>query len=199
MLTSEFDARYAAAEAKFMTDAHTDAVKQIFTMDNCPCKNVQLLWMFALDSYDSTPGAVNILTERQLNGLFCRMNADGDVPAVPDEETPPVVTFTAEWAWMEADPYAALLVEDTIVYNGSGQFVPGNPIFADLRSAPANNYHVIRYPVTESSKTQWRNDDFNYGVLPDSNYRAVFIAHGYKYIVSLIALTLNPVEYTKFY
>jgi hypothetical protein len=200
MLKTEFDIRYAAAESKLMSRAYEDGIKQIFTMENCDCANMQELWMFALGSYDTTPGAVNILSERELQCLFCRMDADGALENLPTTPTPPppVTLFTYDWAWMADDPYADLLIADNITYQGSAQAAPGSPLQADFRTMPNNYFNVVRYPVTESNKTEWIHNQFNYGVLPDQNYREVFTAHGYKYIVSRIALTFTAEDYTKF-
>jgi hypothetical protein len=200
MLTSEFEARLALARDKFMGKGYSDAVKHIFTMENCGCGNLQLLWMFALESYDPTPGAPNILTEKQLQCLLCRMDADGAIelpstPVVPE----PVPTLLVEWAWMSDDPYAALLIADNITYLGSSTFTDGAQIVTDLRAAPVNQYFVVRYPASQSLKTEWEHDIFNYGTLPDSNFRAAFAAHGYHYIVSYVGLTLTADHFTKFF
>lgn len=201
MLKAEFDKRYAAAEAKMMQRSYEDAIKEIFTMDNCTCANAQVLWMFALDSYNTAPGAANILTDRQLHCLFCRMGADGQVIDLPGTPTPPVPAdlFTYEWAWMADDPYNDLLVADNIVYQGSAQLPVGSPLQVDFRTMPSNYFNVVRYPTTETNKTEWIHNQFNYGVLPDQNYREVFTAHGYKYIVSRVALTFTADDYTKFF
>jgi hypothetical protein len=205
MLKQEYDIRYAKAQFKFMNDAWNDSVKMAFTMEEqCRCHNLQLLWMFAIENYDPIPGASNYVTDAQIHSLFCRMGSDGIPDAAikpPVTPTPPVPipTFKVDWAWMGADPYAALLIADDIVYNGSSDFALGSPIYADFRDSPPNYYHVLRYPVSETIKTSWSNDEYNYGLLPDSNFRAVFTAHGYQYIVSYVALTLNNDELTKFF
>jgi hypothetical protein len=200
MLTTEYNARMELARAKFAEKSYADGVKHIFTMENCGCGNLQLLWMLALESYDPTPGATNILTEAQLQCLFCRMGADGaiELPATP--VTPaPAITFEAQWAWMPSDPYAALLIADGITYQGSGTFTDGAPINADFRPAPSNQYMVVRYPTSQTLKTEWEHDIFNYGTLPDSNWRTAFTAYGYNYMVSYVALTLTPDHLTKFF
>lgn len=204
MLAEEYDSRYAKAKAKFTNDAYLDAVKMAYTFEEeCWCHNLQLLWMFAIENYVPIPGSSNVTTDEQIHSLFCRMGADG----LPDSiVTPPIVvppvptpTFVVDWAWMPSDPYAPLLIADNIVYNNGSAFSVGSPIFADLRPSPPNYYVVVRYPVSETIKTQWLNDIFNYGFMPDSNFRAVFTAHGYQYIVSYVGLTLNNAELTKFF
>jgi hypothetical protein len=207
MLEQEYDSRYAKAEQKFMNTAQQDGVKWAFTMDTCGCNNLQLLWMFALQGYDPTPGASNVLTDRHVNALFCRMKSDNEVVTPAGTTPPPVVipppepgpTFEAEWAWTDTDPYVDLIVSDELTYNGSGTFAEGADIYADFRTSGAAKYMVLRYPTTESNKVSWRNDQFNYGSIPDSNFQAGFTAHGYKYVVSRVPLTLNATELTKFY
>jgi len=201
MLSREYEGKMAVARQNFADKAYERALQEMYALDPCHCGNEQVLWMFALEEYE--PGApVNTITERQLHGLFCRMDVTGSIEV---EGPPPViiptppVTFLAEWAWMATDPYPGILVADNIVYNGSSNFVTGANIFADLRPAPSNSYNVIRYPLSEPAKSQWYNDIFNYGTLPDSNYREALEMHGYRYIVSRLALTLNPAELTKFF
>lgn len=201
MLSSEYIGKKLAAEKNLADGAYRRALQDMYALDQCHCGNEELLWMEAINSY--VPGSPdNVITERQLHCLLCRMDVTGGVeapPVTPPGPPVPVVTFRADWAWMAGDPYEALLIADTIVYNGGGDFVSGSDIFADLRSAPTNYYNVIRYPLSEPVKDEWFNDVFNYGVLPDSNYREPLVLHGYRYIVSRIALTLNPAELTKFY
>jgi hypothetical protein len=204
MLNSEYIAKMGVAHKNFAEKAYQRALQDIYAIDPCHCGNEDLLWMMALESY--VPGSPsNLITEHQLHCLLCRMKVTGAVDAAnivvpPPPDPPPVpVTFLAEWAWMADDPYPALQVQDDIVYLGSGNFVTGGNIFADLRSAPTNSYNVIRYPLAEPAKTQWYNDVFNYGTLPDSNYREPIVLHGYRYVVSRIALTLNPAELTKIF
>jgi len=198
MLTLEYNARLAKAESNFQARAYEDLIRQIYTMETCNCGNLELLWMAALKYY--IPGsASNIITEAELQCLFCRMGAGMENIVIP--EAPPVVvtTFHADWAWVSVDPYAALFGGvDVLTYQGGGDFVSGNPIVADFRPSGINQYLVVRYDPAQSDKTTWYNDQFNYGTLPDSNFRSVFAASGYKYIVSRLALSLNPGEFTRF-
>jgi hypothetical protein len=103
MLSTEYNNRLAAAETAFITRSYEDMVKTVHTIKVCDCANLQLLWLFALRSYVPVPGTVNVLDDRKLNALFCRMGA-GSVaiagaptltPPTPPDPPAPTPTFAA--------------------------------------------------------------------------------------------------------
>jgi hypothetical protein len=201
MLKKEFDIRMASAEKNYLDNIQKDLTKQRYAMEMCNCHNVDALWMFALNSYNPLSPS-NTLTEAQVQCLFCRMGAEltDESIVVPDIEEPPIPTFQAQWGWFATNPYNAIFEGgDPLTYQGSGSFFEGADIFADYRSAPSNQYLVLRYPLTEIVKTQWYNDVFNYGAVPDSNFLSPISANGFRYIISRVGLTLNPAQLTKFY
>lgn len=200
MLTEEFNARLSAAQDKFHAQAYEDMVRKVHAMELKPCSNIQALWMFALESYNPVPGAVNPLTERHLHGLFCRMGADGAVPVpTPPPVLPPVLTFNANFAWVEVNPWPAITGgTDTTVYQVTQEVAVAGLMAFNIASVPINRYLVVRYPDTQPVKTAWNNDTFNYGTLPDSVFQAMHTGGGYRYIGTRIPVSLNPAQTLKF-
>jgi hypothetical protein len=68
---------------------------------------------------------------------------------------------------------------DTFTFQGSGVFDSGAPIAADYRPAPIDSYLILRYPNTETVKTDWYNTPLNNGNIPDSVFNS-FVTIGTK-------------------
>lgn len=99
--------------------------------------------------------------------------------------------ITYVWGWFTADPFSSLVVSDTLTYQGTRSGVIGNPLVADFRTAPANNYYVIRVPDTDTTKTSWFNTSLNNGSIPDNVFRPVLTTRGFKYYITRVAVTFD--------
>jgi len=112
--------------------------------------------------------------------------------------TTPVVPLTAYYGWFDTNPYAGLLVADGLTYQGSYNFNPGANIIADYRPSPPYKWLVLKFPATESNFAVWNNSSFNFGVIPDQVFRAIFTTGSYKYIVSRVDVSFDPLLTTTF-
>lgn len=98
-----------------------------------------------------------------------------------------VAMLTADWWYGTDDPFPALSGgTDDLVYLGSVSFAPGANIVIPWPSASADNmFRVVRYPISESSKTNWVNTvGFNFGSIPGTAYNPIVTITTKKYIVS---------------
>lgn len=156
------------------------------------------------------PGATGLsytLTNAQLSdsgAMFSAeaANAAGDVSSLPASLT---VTsdLTAQWWWGATDPFPALSVgSDTLTYQISETITHNAAIvvnYATQSGAEDNQFNVLRYPDTENDKSIWVNTSLNQGTIPDGVMRAVLNINGFKYIISRVAMSLDPVTTTLTY
>lgn len=113
--------------------------------------------------------------------------------------TAAVATFTAFWAWVTANPYAALQTADALTYQGNGVFNTGQPIIADFRAAPVAQFLVLKVPSAEPIKTVWNNTGINNGNIPDTTiWNAPFVTGAFRYYVTKQVLTLDNSATTTF-
>lgn len=110
----------------------------------------------------------------------------------------PAVPLVAYCGWYDDDPYADLQVADNLTYQKSVNFNNGGNISADFRQAPAYKWLVLKFPATQSDFTVWSNSSFNFGVIPDQVFRAIFTTGSYKYIVSRTTVSFDPQQLTIF-
>jgi len=102
-------------------------------------------------------------------------------------------SITANWAYVDSDPYPQLSIgNDTLTYQVNQTITHNANIVVTYPLAATNNkYWVLRYPDTENDKTAWNNTPSNFGSIPDSVMRAIFIQNGYKYIVTRNSQSLD--------
>lgn len=156
------------------------------------------------------PGAMGLsytLTNAQLSdsgAMFSAeaANAAGDVSSLPASLT---VTsdLTAQWWWGATDPFPALSGgSDTLMYQISETITHNAAIvvnYAAQSGAEDNQFNVLRYPDSENDKSIWVNTSLNQGTIPDGVMRAVLNINGFKYIISRVAMSLDPVTTTLTY
>lgn len=110
----------------------------------------------------------------------------------------PVVPLTAFCGWFDTDPFAALQVSDGLTYQNSVSFTNGGNISANFRNAPADRWLVLKFPATQADFTVWSNSSFNFGVIPDQVFRAIFTTGSFKYVVSRTPVSFDPQQNTLF-
>ncbi len=110
----------------------------------------------------------------------------------------PAVPLTAFCGWFDSDPYAALLVSDGLTYQNSVSFSNGGNISANFRNAPSDRWLVLKFPATQADFTIWSNSSFNFGVIPDQVFRAIFTTGSFKYVVSRTTVSFDPLQNTLF-
>jgi hypothetical protein len=106
---------------------------------------------------------------------------------------PAVTEFTAQWAWSATDPYSALSGgTDTLLYHSKVHQVGAN-VSCDFHLMPVGYYAVMKEPSTEPLKVKWTDSGavYNYGVIPDSAFRAAFVVGSTRYYVSRVKMTFD--------
>jgi hypothetical protein len=131
------------------------------------------------------------------------MKADSNVTVTPPVVVtpPPAVVFDADLLWTATDPFPFLTESpfpDYPSYNTTVSLPEGRDILFPLTGLPAERYLVVRYPDTESVKTQWYHDIFNYGPIEDSVFREIFTNGGFSYIMTRNPVTFDPGKTLKF-
>jgi hypothetical protein len=101
--------------------------------------------------------------------------------------------LTAYYWYGDTDPYPQLSsFIDALTYAGTVNFASGADISVPFPSGAANNkYEVIRYPDTETVKTDWYNTVLNNGTIPDAVFRDVLSFGGNRYIISRVAMSID--------
>jgi hypothetical protein len=106
---------------------------------------------------------------------------------------PAQTEFTAQWAWSATDPYSALAGgTDTLLYQSKVHQVGAN-VSCDFHLMPVGYYAVMKEPSTEPLKVKWTDSGavYNYGVIPDSAFRAAFVVGSTRYYVSRVKMTFD--------
>jgi hypothetical protein len=91
---------------------------------------------------------------------------------------------------------------DTVPYIGTFPITTGQPLSFTWPSGAANNqFIVVRYPATESTKTAYANAPLNNGLIPSIAFASVVTFGGFKYIFSRTGNpfsqnTSNPLIFT---
>ncbi len=129
-------------------------------------------------------------------------NGAGNASSLPATLTV-TSALTAQWWWGPADPYAALAGgSDTLSYQISETITHNAAIvinYAAQSGAENNQFNVLRYPNTENDKTIWVNTGFNQGTIPDSVMRPILNINGFKYVISVNSMSLDPITTTLTY
>ena len=71
---------------------------------------------------------------------------------------------------------------DNVPYQGTFQIVNGAPLSVPFPSAAANTYLVIKYPSSQSIKTNYSNLPLNIGVIPSIAFDSIVTFNGFNYI-----------------
>lgn len=110
-------------------------------------------------------------------------------------------SIIAKWYYGDADPYPQLSIgNDTLTYQISETISHNSPIVITYPLAATNNkFLVLKYPDTENDKVSWQNTVSNFGSIPDSDMREIFIQNGFKYIVTRHAVSLDATATTLTY
>jgi len=156
------------------------------------------------------PGATGLsytLANAQLTDSGSTFYAVAENAAGPVSSLPAALTVTsaleAKWWYGADDPFAALSGgTDDLVYQVTQTITHNAAIVINYpEAAEDNQFNVLRYPNTENDKTTWKNTDFNQGTVgpPDPIMRAVLNINGFKYIISRVAMSLDPVTTTMTY
>jgi hypothetical protein len=73
---------------------------------------------------------------------------------------------------------------DNVAYVGTFPITAGQPLSFTWPSGAANQFIVVRYPATESTKTQYANAPLNNGLIPSLAFDNVKTIGAFKYIFS---------------
>lgn len=154
------------------------------------------------------PGATGLsytLTNAQLTDTGATFNAVATNAAGNAASLPATLTvmsaLTAKWWYGPTDPFAALSGgSDTLTYQVTQTITHNTAIVINYPvGAEDNQYNVLRIPNTENDKTIWKNTDSNQGLIPDSVMRAILNINGFKYVISLNAMSLDALTTTLTY
>lgn len=152
------------------------------------------------------PNAQNTNVNNLVEGTYVFMLTVTDSNALTGTDTmtvfvnpaPAVTQFNAFWGWQATDPFASVLAGTFNSFQGNGFFNLGAPIAADFRSAPTQQYWIMREPSSEPLKNNWFNTVTNYGFMPDSSFRDPVDVGGFRYYVGRIPFDLDPGALTTF-
>lgn len=89
--------------------------------------------------------------------------------------------------WFGTTDYSSDLKSgiDSVPFLGTFPITAGQPLsFTWPSGAALNQYIVVRYPVAETTKTQYANAPLNNGIIPSIAYDNVVTIGSYKYIFS---------------
>lgn len=147
------------------------------------------------------PGATALtysLTNAQLSDDGSTFYAVATSPGVGQAVSATVtITVTAAingfFAYMDADPAAQLQANlDPFTYQVTFSIVHNANfiITLPLASSP-NKFLIVKVPVTEPTKGNWFNDNFNTGLIPDFNWESFLQFGGFTYYYSRQGLSLN--------
>lgn len=138
---------------------------------------------------------LNNVQPTSANDVFtCLVTDASNKPVLSTQATLIVIAGLAASYWYGVtDPYPALSGgSDTLPYQGSFPITTGQPIVVPWPSAAANNqFQVVRYPASESQKTNYLIPPLDSGIIPDDNYRNILVMNGYNYIISRRTVSLS--------
>lgn len=107
----------------------------------------------------------------------------------------------AFWWYGNTDPFPALNGgSDTLIYEVTTTITHNNPISITYPFASEDNqYTVLKFPITENTKTLWFNTSLNNGQIPDGIMRATITIGSFQYVVSRVAMSLDSTATTLVY
>lgn len=127
------------------------------------------------------------------------------VPYFPTSTDPITITITKygplspgalsniEWGYFPTDPYIGI---DSETFQFNSDYSAGlNNYALNFSSAGTGMYLAVKEPNTEPVKNAWQNTTYNYGMMPDSVFRAPIVIGAYRYYVSRIPVVLDSTNY----
>ena len=138
------------------------------------------------------PGA-NSLTYTLMNAQLTDSGStfDAVITNSAGAVTSPVATLTVTAGLVASYYYGAIdysnsinAGNDNVPYVGTFPITSGQPLSFTWPSGAANQFIVIRYPATETTKTTYANPPTNNGVIPGLAFDNIKTIGSYKYIFS---------------